>query len=103
MPVPHLNKLGIYEEINCDGFDMDGNLRIHDMPECAGTYECVPWKDEPVGSLGTVGKWVESTCEIKPELFSHCSQCNICVSNRDNQVQVQNFIYLKGFRSFSLA
>ena len=58
VPVPHLNQQ--YEEINCTGYDIYGNLKIPDL------------------------------CEyVFPDVFSHCSQCNMCTSIQDVQIKVR--------------
>ena len=88
VPVPHLNKQLTYEEINCDGYDLDGNLKIPGLAKSSwsGTYQCRRSSENT--DYGYRVDWFESTCSIKPELFSHCSQFNMCVSIRNTQIQV---------------
>ena len=80
--LPHLNYMFSYEEIDCDGYDMDGNLKIPGLAKCEETYPCVLWKDDYYNKNGGL---VESNCSTT-ELFSHCSQCNICVHATEVQV-----------------
>ena len=90
VPVPYLNRQFTYEEINCDGYNLDGNLKIPGLAKSSwsGTYECSRWDNDIDYDIWGQGEWVESTCMIKPELFSHCSQFNMCVPVRNAQVKV---------------
>ena len=82
VPVPHLNYEFEYEEINCTGYNEYGVLKIPDL--CEPTYQCVRWLNEP-------RNWdEESPCEmLSPNVFSHCSQCNMCSSIEDSQIKVR--------------
>ena len=90
VPVPYLNRRFTYEEINCDGYDLNGYLKIPGLAKSSwsGNYECSRWSEESDYDDFGEGIWVDSTCLIKPEMFSHCSQFNMCVSNRNTKVQV---------------
>ena len=95
VPVPHLNRQFKSEEIKCTGYDINGYLQIPGLAKCETTYECSRWQD----SLEDYqeGKWVKTSCGLSTGLssnvFSHCSQCNMCTSIEDDQIKVRNEIY----------
>ena len=101
VPVPNLNADFEYEEINCGGYDLNGVLRLHDLVDCEGSYECILLDSESSGDYSEdpidddefeqFRKPTSTTrCGIDPLLFSHCSQCKICTPIDATSIQVRN-------------
>lgn len=91
VPVPHLNKQYEYEEINCAGYDIYGDLKVPGLANCEPTYEC--WQEEYPNYGGDWQPlvWEETSCSLSMSSgeFSHCSQCNMCTSIEDTQIKVR--------------
>ena len=99
VPVPYLNAYFEYEDINCTGHNMNGDLKIFDLDKCEGSYGCTSWDEEEnqeisgdYGDYGIPRMTSTTRCGIDPELFSHCSQCKICRPRDFTKIQVRYFI-----------
>ena len=92
VPIPYLNSNSEYEEINCGGYDLNGVLRLHDLVDCEGSYECTSWDTDNInyGDYDEPRMTSTTRCGINPQLFSHCSQCKICTPIDATSIQVRN-------------